>query len=625
MDRNAIIRERFNELKERIIVKLIYIAAVLTLIAFSVPSMVVIRNVYNGHTPKIWWIGYQTPTPTENLVDKKMLEAIQETYWVKIQRKAAAVYKSVAMGGSFCADTTVSKFPLGNSLPGKLEPWVMDAVFSEGGSIATVILLERMRCSFSQKDWELAKKTAKSFGSSKDLIELESEGKVYIQSPETSLQFGSSGKSRSDFRKNVAWKVICKYYDRRSKLIGSVESLLILYQSVVRCPVPQDVRRLRKVDDRINLRLQLPDWSSLKETLEDGVASEKNKTSFIRSIARHMEAQLPLTKQFGICSTPSLKGKQLLEFFNSKTNSATDEEHRLLNESEMPSSSKQLSNNSLTIRNNDSHLRSESRQLMLIPKKKSPESMYRRDVMKKSKRKHIYNLAVCSALSPPYSSRRIIEWIEYHRLMGVEHFFLYDKFHPQLWSEDSESINSSTNRTIAKTGSSSMKSVRKASKYLRKSSTISRKLTAIFRNSTVSVEDDDEGEVRERIKKSMQLKPVLQDYIAMGLVTVISWPYAGCTETMRCETGIRIKRSPTDPVSGYTKVFYPPKPLYSAELSCYHRFRSTSRWIAMLDDDREFIGIDSKKRCRLLFILNLSFTYTFIILQSEWKTKSECS
>ena len=43
---------------------------------------------------------------------------------------------------------------------------------------------------------------------------------------------------------------------------------------------------------------------------------------------------------------------------------------------------------------------------------------------------HRFNLSLCSATMSSTASRaQLVEWIEFHRLVGVQHFFLYDTSH----------------------------------------------------------------------------------------------------------------------------------------------------------------------------------------------------
>jgi hypothetical protein len=117
------------------------------------------------------------------------------------------------------------------------------------------------------------------------------------------------------------------------------------------------------------------------------------------------------------------------------------------------------------------------------------------------------------------------------------------------------------------------------------------------------------------------LREELEEYVAMGLVTIIPWPYIGCdgsntvhdssvivpTEEERIRNNRDIKDnsfmnsggSNSSTSSGGTcrrRLRTSVAPLRrTALLSCYNRFRGSSTWMALLGVD-EFIGVDISKR-----------------------------
>lgn len=58
-----------------------------------------------------------------------------------------------------------------------------------------------------------------------------------------------------------------------------------------------------------------------------------------------------------------------------------------------------------------------------------------------SQRSYTHKVAICTATARPKESN-LVEWIEYHRMLGVEHFYIYDTRVPMENSTDYESIRS---------------------------------------------------------------------------------------------------------------------------------------------------------------------------------------
>eukprot|EP01041_Mallomonas_annulata_P002579 gene2579-5041_t len=131
-----------------------------------------------------------------------------------------------------------------------------------------------------------------------------------------------------------------------------------------------------------------------------------------------------------------------------------------------------------------------------------------------------YSLAVCTATSRSVREE-LVEWIEYHKLMGVDHFYIYN--------------------------------------------------TAIEYN-------------------QQQLPNTIKDYIRNGSVTVVSWPYSNCVDGMGAGRWVHYLDN------GDSTFFQPPRAIAqtAALASCYSRYRSTTKWMAHIDDD-EFLAINFGK------------------------------
>jgi len=129
--------------------------------------------------------------------------------------------------------------------------------------------------------------------------------------------------------------------------------------------------------------------------------------------------------------------------------------------------------------------------------------------------------SVCTAIQSGTRSH-LVEWVEYHLLLGVEHFFIYC---------------TATN-----------------------------------------------------LREAQQMRVILQDYITLGIVTLVDWPYRNCAR------GFASGRS-----TWWASTFdrhrldglQPPRPIaqISALASCYSRFKHTTKYLIHIDMD-EFIFIN---------------------------------
>ena len=153
-----------------------------------------------------------------------------------------------------------------------------------------------------------------------------------------------------------------------------------------------------------------------------------------------------------------------------------------------------------------------------------------------------YDLSVCTA-NDRLNRETLVEWIEYHLLVGVNHFYIYD---------------------------TSIKTVK--------------------RNS---------GSSRDRMNNNAQkeytktLKEILSDYISQNIVTVIDWHYDNCAKKFASgRQFLHMHPSYDLGRSGQPNGFQPPRPVaqYAGLASCYGRFRRDSKYIAHIDED-EFLTV----------------------------------
>ena len=274
--------------------------------------------------------------------------------------------------------------------------------------------------------------------------------------------------------------------------------------------------------------------------------------------------------------------------------------------------------------------------------------------------------SVCAATSRGHRKEHkdlLIEWIEYHRLLGVEHFFIYDTYlqesesELQLNSKDPKKPagkpnNGGTSNTINQAGGSRSRRqvlVRGEHSSADELSSRSRndveaaatategnevgvdgtdtsygyyyygdgeshgdvkdnkgkeRLSASAEGDSKSVDDDDDNGDDD----TSTIDQLLREYVALGLVTIIPWPYLGCdgsttvADTPNGVTNRAHSNASTSTISNSATGIHrrrlrynPPLLRRTAQLSCYQRFKETSKWMAMLGVD-EFVGIDISQR-----------------------------
>lgn len=135
-------------------------------------------------------------------------------------------------------------------------------------------------------------------------------------------------------------------------------------------------------------------------------------------------------------------------------------------------------------------------------------------------------MLICAATSRAYRPH-LVEWIEHHLLLGVNHFVLYD--------------------------------------------------TRTNESNQPGMDSFPKGHFFEASNAASDtLSNVLVDYIQAGIVSVVQWPYQNCVRGMASGRMVSDFKLPGTISHN------------AALASCYSRFRDKSRWIAHVDDD-EFL------------------------------------
>lgn len=326
----------------------------------------------------IWWL-YTKNYNSKSLRIKTKHGSDYNLNWMLENRKKSESLDLLAKG-SFCTskDTEVlgflnSPFPLQlNSIPEDML-WVWDASFSDiTGSYISILLVDNDICPYNRT----------RFLSDKNDFMKE-------KAKENLKHFLNSTTISKDSLKS---KLFCRYYDKRSHLLGTVVSTKVLATTkdeyyandindndkysfktmkniyIVRCPVPAEY----KDKSPLQIRMQIPPFSPL--------------------LSRNKAVKDKLGKK---------AGRSLLQVNNNKDMQKV----------------KGITNNNI-IKKQGNQLFTMTKMFPICPyavKKKAIDSPKHR----------LFNISLCTALKDD-DKDEVVEWIEQHRVLGVEHIFMFD-------------------------------------------------------------------------------------------------------------------------------------------------------------------------------------------------------
>lgn len=437
--------------------------------------------------------------------------------WAQRQRARNAQFDDL-VDLAFCSDQMANKerplFPLGEYHPAKnlYEPWIMDAVVSDRGSLVSILVADAKACQFDMDAWQSLVSSVRQAGYAKATHALANGSHDAVN-----VLYPPSLSSDRLFTGNmfVGSRVTCRFYDRKSLLIGTVQSFKIIAGMIIRCPIPPSLRiKASSTDDRLHIRLSIPIPSAsshrrrlLASTNLRGGHREAANASTSISASRLEGKDHVLSPMFGVCPLAASRSLSPVKGPGNRTANL-----------------------------------------------QGSEAMIEED-------RPAYNISICSS-TVSRSKIRLVEWIEYHRMIGIDHFFIYDRY---------------------------IRSLRSAA-WLNPSSPRSR--DADDKDDEADDDDDDDNANYEHRNESIasasnssrfssrrakdSLFEILRDYIDYGIVTVVPWPYKDCVDNMACDRSLQ-----------HHEFFFDPPPKLQKRIalqSCYLRFQSSSRYMALLDD-----------------------------------------
>ena len=130
---------------------------------------------------------------------------------------------------------------------------------------------------------------------------------------------------------------------------------------------------------------------------------------------------------------------------------------------------------------------------------------------------HIHLFVLFTHTQREHQKGLLVEWLEYHRLVGVQHFFMYDTSTPSPISSSSSSSSSSLSSSMSSPSS------------LRIGTHVDEDDLGVNKSSSGNINDRGNNPYPRR---PHGLRTLLADYIRLGIVTIIPWTHAECDKVV---------------------------------------------------------------------------------------------
>ena len=217
------------------------------IICAFIPFIILIReNQQRGSdAPSIWWLKVGRSEEFKWLLEEseiKVEESKKLSRWAQQQRDVAILYSNNFGLGAFCRiplrlplqhQQQHNQFQYRREKARNIElgpdPIAWDASLSEHGSIINIIITSGSNLGIS--------------ANARTVINLNSNSRS-SSSSDSSSSSGESISSTLKGRLSMPTRVSCRLYDHRSQLLATVTSLPIIDDTLVRCPVPYNFRKL---------------------------------------------------------------------------------------------------------------------------------------------------------------------------------------------------------------------------------------------------------------------------------------------------------------------------------------------------------------------------------------------
>lgn len=400
------------------------------LVAILAPTSVYIYELlYNEDPPTIWWLDPAADIDLKDLsigVSDKESNSLttrdtkDDMEWVKPYARIGRRWSD----GTYCgSDRSLSRHAAGNSSSAKHRKsttsnsvgFIFDATYTDYRAYVSILL----------------KDNTQSLCETRAVVVDPSSSSTSISSTSTSPHSESLYANRTWLHvpKVYPKAFLCRFYDHKSKLLASSSSQSVIGGYYVRCPVPTAVRQRHKLLMRLQWFEDAPVTASeadktprMRGRNQPNISGASNSVSVGVGGSKRSEPKMAphFSHLFPVCSFLTSEYHAGL----SSTSSASDGNTVLQNRGAAMIDSNGLSK---SVSNITTGLGS---RLGLF----SPFRNHSRGAAADSDKDLItqYNVSVCTGAGLGYTGyeqtdrARLLEWLEYHRVLGVEHFFMYD-------------------------------------------------------------------------------------------------------------------------------------------------------------------------------------------------------
>lgn len=582
----------FEALKARVGTTVNIFTLIFALIAVLAPSSVYIYELlYSEEPPTVWWLETVIETDLKDLtisvVDKDTLPTIQtsnkDTEWVKSNLRISRRWSE----GTYCgSDRSLARHSTGNSTNTKHRKsavshstgFIFDAMYTDYRAYVSILL--------------------------KDNTQSLCDTRAVITDSSSSSSSSTSSTYNDSMYANRTWlhvpKVypkafICRFYDHKSKLMASSSSQSVIAGYYVRCPVPTQVRSRHKLLMRLQWYEDAPIVSDsgkaryMRSRNQSSVAGSSASVGFKREskMASHFSHLFPvcsfLSAEYHTGRSLTASGIAVGSDGSTLSSSvAVDTSIGTTNSTGFSSRLSQFS----PFRN---HSKSTA---VTVDSDKDLISQY--------------NVSVCTSVGlgvlgyTNTDRHHLLEWLEYHRVLGAEHFFMYDL------------ARYSTNKNASGTSSSSNRPLNLSLKEILAPYISTGVVTLIpwqepsCQSARTGGTSDDVDDVCDQSDVDASSESLPADYESVFKNEIERYRHTGGASV---DININVKGSKADRTEYKTDNIVSSSTLSKSDRrrkradrlqvramqSCYLRHRESSRWMTFLSSD-EFIGVNSHHR-----------------------------
>lgn len=459
---------------------------VFVVIAILAPSSVYIYELlYSEDPPTVWWLEVSDNLELKDLTIHSSNNELDTASEINVVSSGEWVRKYQRMSrrwseGTFCSserslarhsgsDGTNTKHR--KSSTAQSNGFIFDATYTDYRAYVSILL--------------------------KDNTQSLCETRAAVNDHPTSSSTSSSAYSESLYA-NRTWLHVpkvypkafyCRFYDHKSKLLASSSSQSLIAGYYVRCPVPPAVRHRHKLLMRLQWFEEIQDSESRTGKHQQHMRG-RNQTGTFR---REPKQATHFSHLFPVCTHISTE-------YHSGYGSTSSTQNT--NSAQSSGSSDVATVSVATDGSTRAHLNISTFSALGLLSALRNHSRGGHPADSDIDLVTQYNMSVCGGVgqgSTGYTSwdrLQLIEWLEYHRVLGVEHFFLYD---------------------FARSSTSP--------------SSVAAKKASVSPSSTEAFDPIADKE------PSLSLREILAPFVSAGVVTLIPWLEPSCQSARAVRAG----------------------------------------------------------------------------------------